>query len=182
MIEKELISVSECACQNEQSEEQLLEILDEIIDEYVGKQGALIPVLQIAQKLFGYLPEPALKQISRKLKISYSEVAGVVGFYSFFTTVPRGKNLIRVCLGTACYVRGGKDVLQALKKELHIDVGGTSNDRLFSLDIGRCFGACGLAPVIMVNDDVHQRVKPDKLVEIIDYYKTLEKAKIAEAI
>lgn len=181
-MQKGLSSVNNCACQNEQTEEQLLEILDEIIEDFTGKRGALIPVLQIAQKLFGYLPEPALKKISKKLKISYSEVAGVVGFYSFFSTVPKGKYTVRVCLGTACYVRGGKEVLNALKKELHIDVGGTSDDLLFSLDIGRCFGACGLAPVIMINDDVHQRVKPEKLTEIIDYYKSIEKEKLQEAV
>ena len=101
----------------------------------------------------------------------YSEVAGVVGFYSFFTTVPRGKHLVRVCLGTACYVRGGKQVLSALKDLLRIEVGETSSDRLFSLDVGRCFGACGLSPVIMIDDDVHQRIKPARLAKILDQYR-----------
>jgi len=98
-------------------------------------------------------------------------VAGVVGFYSFFTTVPRGKHLVRVCLGTACYVRGGKQVLAGLKDLLRIEVGETSSDRLFSLDVGRCFGACGLAPVIMIDEDVHQRVKPARLAKILDQYR-----------
>ncbi len=101
----------------------------------------------------------------------YSEVAGVVGFYSFFTTVPRGKHLVRVCLGTACYVRGGKQVLAALRDLLRIEVGETTPDRQFSLDVGRCFGACGLAPVIMIDDDVHQRVKPTRLGRILDDYR-----------
>ena len=96
----------------------------------------------------------------------------MVGFYSFFSTVPRGKFLVRVCLGTACYVRGGKGILDGLKKELGIDVGQTTEDRVFSLDIGRCFGACGLAPVIMVNDDVHQRVKANGLADILDSYRS----------
>jgi NADH:ubiquinone oxidoreductase subunit E len=112
-----------------------------------------------------------LKKISLALGKPYSEVAGVVGFYSFFTTVPRGKHLVRVCLGTACYVRGGKQVLAALKDALRIEVGETTPDRLFSLDVGRCFGACGLAPVIMIDEDVHQRVKPARLARILEQYR-----------
>jgi len=149
----------------------MLKQLDGILDDYKGTSGALIPVLQIAQKMFGYLPKAVLKRISVVLNKPYSEVAGVVSFYSFFSTVPRGKYLVRVCLGTACYVRGGKDVLDSLKKALKIDVGQTTEDKLFSLDVGRCFGACGLAPVIMVNDDVHQRVKTVKIGELLDAYR-----------
>lgn len=159
-----------CCCQ-EPTEQELLARLDEVLEEYKDVPGALIPVLQIAQGMFGYLPEVALKRISLALDKPYSEVAGVVGFYSFFSTVPRGQHLVRVCLGTACYVRGGKEVLQALKAALNIEVGETSSDRVFSLDIGRCFGACGLAPVIMVDDDVHQSVKPAKVAKILDRYR-----------
>lgn len=159
-----------CKCSNEISEEDMLKQLDGILDDYKNTTGALIPVLQIAQNMFGYLPEVVLKRISLRLNKPYSEVAGVVSFYSFFSTVPRGKYLVRVCLGTACYVRGGKEVLEALRKELGIDVGQTTEDKLFSLDVGRCFGACGLAPVIMINDEVHQRVKPVKIVELLDAY------------
>jgi NADH:ubiquinone oxidoreductase subunit E len=159
------------ACCQEATEQELLTRLDEVLTEYKQVPGALIPVLQIAQGMFGYLPEEALKRISLALDKSYSEVAGVVGFYSFFTTVPRGEHLVRVCLGTACYVRGGKEVLQALKAALNIEVGETTSDRVFSLDIGRCFGACGLAPVIMVDDDVHQSVKPAKIAKILDHYR-----------
>ncbi len=164
-----------CKCQDSASEEELLLRLDDVLEDYCDKPGALIPVLQIAQNMLGYLPEEALKKISLKLNKPYSEVAGVVSFYSFFSTVPRGKYLVRVCLGTACYVRGGKQVLSALKNELKIDVGQTTEDRMFSLDIGRCFGACGLSPVIMVNDDVHQRVKPTRVGEIITKYLDMEK-------
>jgi NADH:ubiquinone oxidoreductase subunit E len=160
-----------CACTQETNEEQLLERLDEVLAEYCAKPGALIPVLQIAQTMFGYLPQTALRKISTVLNKPFSEVAGVVGFYSFFSTVPRGKYLVRVCLGTACYVRGGKEVLDATKKYLGIDVGQTTGDRLFSLEVGRCFGACGLAPVIMVNDNVHQRVKPSKIGEVLSAYR-----------
>jgi NADH:ubiquinone oxidoreductase subunit E len=158
------------ACQ-EASEEELLARLDDILGEYRDVPGALIPVLQIAQAMFGYLPESALRKISAALNKPYSEVAGVVSFYSFFTTVPRGKHLVRVCLGTACYVRGGKLVLQAIKDALGTEVGETTSDRMFSLDVGRCFGACGLAPVIMVDQDVHQRVKPSKVAKILDRYR-----------
>ncbi|MDT3740033.1 MAG: NAD(P)H-dependent oxidoreductase subunit E [Candidatus Kapabacteria bacterium] len=161
-------------CLTEPTEEELYGQLDDILCEYVDKPGALIPVLQITQRIFGYLPQEALKKISLKLKKSYSEVTGVVSFYSFFSTQPRGKYIVRVCLGTACYVRGGKDVLSALKKELKIDVGMTTDDKLFSIDVGRCFGACGLAPVVMVNDEVHQRVKPEKIGELINAYKNAE--------
>ncbi len=141
--------VKSCAnCAEEATEEELLERLDAVIGEYRGKPGGLIPVLQLAQGIFGYLPEAALKHIAKELNKPYSEVAGVVGFYSFFSTVPRGEHLIRICLGTACYVRGAVQVLDAFKKELGIDIGETTEDREFSLEVARCFGACGLAPVI----------------------------------
>ncbi|MBN2578846.1 MAG: NAD(P)H-dependent oxidoreductase subunit E [Pirellulales bacterium] len=159
-----------CSC-TQSSEAELLEQLDDVLKEYASVRGALIPVLQIAQAMFGYLPEAALKKISRRLNKPYSEVAGVVSFYSFFTTVPRGKHLVRVCMGTACYVRGGKEILKALKETLHVEVGETTSDRLFSLDVGRCFGACGMAPVIMIDDDVHQRIKPMQLAKILDGYR-----------
>jgi NADH:ubiquinone oxidoreductase subunit E len=159
-----------CVCEDETSEEELLARLDEVIEDYKSKPGALIPVLQIAQGIFGYLPTSALKRISLGLNKSYSEVAGVVGFYSFFSTVPRGKHIVRVCLGTACYVRGGKQVLEALQHKLGIDVGETTEDQQFSLDVARCFGACGLAPAIMIDDNVHQRVKPAKIQAILDQY------------
>jgi NADH:ubiquinone oxidoreductase subunit E len=171
-----------CACSNKEvPESELFAHLNETLEEYRGKPGNLIPILQIAQGLFGYLPEKVLKHISKELDKPYSEVAGVVGFYSFFSTHPRGKYLIRVCLGTACYVRGGKEILDSLKKALKIDVGETTEDKLFSLEVGRCFGACGLAPVILVNDEVHQRVKPSKISEMIAQYKEAEAKAAAEA-
>lgn len=162
---------TKCTGCQEATEEELLARLDDVLKDFVDVPGALIPVLQIAQAMFGYLPESALRKISLALGKSYSEVAGVVGFYSFFTTVPRGKHLIRVCLGTACYVRGGKELLSALKHALGIEVGETTSDRMFSLDVGRCFGACGLAPVVMIDDDVHQRVRPARLPRILEQYR-----------
>ena len=157
-------------CGEETSEEELLARLDEVIESYRDKPGALIPVLQVAQGIIGYLPEFALKHIAEGLGRPYSEVAGVVGFYSFFSTVPRGRNVIRVCLGTACYVRGGRAGLDSLKKELGIDVCETTADRELSLEVARCFGACGLAPVITVNDIVHHRVKPARINDILVQY------------
>ena len=151
--------------------ESILPILDDIILSFSNEEGALIPVLQSVQNLLGYLPEEALKHISYKLKIPFSEVSGVVTFYSYFSTIPRGEYIVRVCLGTACYVRGGKEVLSAFRNFLGINVGETTEDKLYSLEIGRCFGACGLAPVVMINDDVHQRVKPSKIKELLKSYR-----------
>ncbi len=160
-----------CTCGEEASEEELLARLDGVLKEYRDKPGALIPVLQIAQGIFGYLPEVALKKIALGLNKSYSEVAGVVSFYSFFSTKPRGKHLVRVCLGTACYVRGGKRVLDTLKHKLKIDVGETTEDRQFTLEVARCFGACGLAPAIMIDEEVHHRVKPNKMDLVLSKYR-----------
>jgi len=150
------------------------ETLDNIIDALKDQRGSLIPILQSAQNTLGFLSSETLHRISARLDIPFSQVTGVVTFYSYFTTTPRGKYLLRVCLGTACYVRGGKEVLAEVKRLLGIEVGETTGDRLFSLEIGRCFGACGLAPVLMVNDNIHQRVKPTSLAAIIARYRNQE--------
>jgi NADH:ubiquinone oxidoreductase subunit E len=164
-----------CACGEEISEEECLARLDEVIERYKSKAGALIPVLQTAQAIFGYLPEVALKRVALGLNKPYSEVAGVVSFYSFFSTVPRGKHVIRVCLGTACYVRGGLQVLEAIKEKLGIDVGETTEDRLFSLEVARCFGACGLAPAVSIDDEVHRRVRAARVGQMLaPYYEQEE--------
>ena len=159
-----------CACGEQASQEELMKRLDEVLAEYRDRPGALIPVLQIAQGIFGYLPETALKRIALAMGKSYSEVAGVVGFYAFFSTHPRGRHVIRVCLGTACYVRGGKQVLEAMRKELGIEVGETSPDGMFSLEIARCFGACGLATAMCIDEEVYKRVRPARIREILARY------------
>ncbi|OHB54223.1 MAG: NADH:ubiquinone oxidoreductase [Planctomycetes bacterium GWF2_50_10] len=151
--------------------EALYQRLEEVLEKYKDKDGALIPVLQMAQGIFGYLPEEAMKRIALSLGKSYSYVAGVVGFYSYFTTVPRGRHVIRVCLGTACYVRGGQRILESLKQKLAIDVGETTYDKQFTLEVGRCFGACGLAPVVMVYEVVHHRVKESLVENILEQYR-----------
>jgi len=171
-------SEQKACCSGTEGEQQFIDQFDQILDEYKDMPGRLIPVLQVAQKALGYLPEAILKKIARGYDIPYSEVTGVVTFYSYFSTSPRGKFTVRVCLGTACYVRGGKDVLAALKDELGIDVGETTEDRLFSLEVGRCFGACGLAPVVMIEDTVHQRVKPTKVGEILSLYRSKEEVEV----
>jgi len=163
-------AVATCVCSETMTEAEMLSELETLTADYRDKPGGLIPALQVSQSRFGYLPESVLRQIAKDFGKSYSEVAGVVSFYSFFSTTPRGRHMVRVCLGTACYVRGGKEVLSAIKKELGIDVGETTEDRQFSLDVGRCFGACGLAPVLMVDDDVHQRVKPAKIGTLLKAY------------
>ena len=158
------------------TEEEITAQTDIIITECSGRRGALIPVLQSTQSTFGYLPEIALRRISERLEIPYSEVAGVVSFYKNFSIVPQGKNIVRVCLGTSCYVRGGKEILTAFRDALKIDIEETTHDELFSLKVGRCFGACGLAPVVMINDEVFRRVKPSLVEGIVQSFRDKEAA------
>ena len=168
-----------CSCGND-DEEILLVRLEEIISSYKDEPGALIPVLQATQSLFGYIPQNAILKIAELLNEPLSKIYGVITFYSFFSLKPRGKYLIRVCMGTACYVQGANEVLTALQQQLNVKVGETTDDKAFTLDIGRCFGACGLAPVIMVNDDVHQFVKSNDVAKIIKNYRKNIQPKTAE--
>ncbi len=144
--------------------------LNEIIAKYKGKPGGLIPVLEEAQVALQYLPIAVQKKIAEGLNLPLSRVYGVVTFYSFFTMTPRGKHTVRICLGTACYVRGGKALADTLKKEFGIDEGETTPDRMFTLESVRCLGACGLGPVIVVDENVHGRVKPAKVKEVLSQY------------
>lgn len=144
--------------------------LDAIIEKYKGKAGGLIPVLEEAQICLEYLPLSVQKRIAAGLELPLSRVYGVVTFYSFFTMTPRGKHTIRVCLGTACYVRGGKALTEALEKQFGIKEGETTPDRMFTLESVRCLGACGLGPVVVVGEDVHGRIKPGKLKEMLSQY------------
>lgn len=147
-----------------------LKKLDEIIAKNKDKAGALIPVLEQAQGVLEFLPMPILKIIAKGLNLPLSRVYGVVTFYSFFTMTPRGKHTMRVCLGTACYVRGGKTINDIIKKELNVEEGETTPDRLFTLETVRCVGACGLGPVIFVGENVHGRLKPAKVKEVLNQY------------
>lgn len=144
--------------------------LNSIIEKFKGKPGGLIPVLEEAQVALEYLPISAQKKVASGLNLPLSRVYGVVTFYSFFTMTPRGKHTVRVCLGTACYVRGGKALSEALEKQFGIKEGETTADRMFTLETVRCLGACGLGPVVVVDEDVHGRVKPGKIREILSQY------------
>ena len=158
-----------------EDEKKDFEKLDEIINQYKDEKGMLINILQKSQEHFGYLPEKVQTYISQELDIPISTINGVVSFYSLFSQKPQGKYTIGVCLGTACYVKGAQDILDAIKEELHIDVNETSMDKLFTLKSTRCIGACGLAPVITINDEVHGRVSPSDVPSIL--YKYLKEHK-----
>jgi NADH:ubiquinone oxidoreductase subunit E len=145
--------------------------IQRIIDENRGKAGALIRVLEQVQGLVGYLPPPVLKIISRGLKVQLSEVYGIVSFYHFFTMVPRGKYTIQVCMGTACYVRGGEAVLDALCKGFGIEAGETTPDLKFSLETVRCLGCCGLSPVVAIDGKVYRRMTPTKIMNVLSLYE-----------
>ena len=152
------------------SAEQLKEA-DTIIARHKGKLGALIPVLEQVQEVLGFLPMAIQMKVARGLNVPVAKVYGVVTFYSFFTMVPRGRHNIRVCLGTACYVRGGQRILNKITDILGIEPGECTEDRRFSLEIVRCLGACGLAPVKVIDNDTHGQVKTTKLEKILDKYK-----------
>ncbi len=145
--------------------------LREVIAQYKGKPGATMPVLQAAQEIFGYLPEEVQIIIAEGLDIPLSEVYGVVSFYAQFSVNPKGRYQISVCLGTACYVKGSGDILTAVEQHLGIKSGGITPDGKFSLDACRCIGACGLAPVMMINDDVYGRLTTSQVAGILDNYK-----------
>ena len=148
-----------------------LSTVDAIIERHRSRPGALIPVLEDIQDTLGYLPASIQKKIALGLGVPLSEVYGVVTFYSFFTMVPRGKHTVKCCLGTACYVRGGKKILEKLSTTLGIGPGETTADRLFSLETVRCLGACGLAPVITADNETLRHVKPTKVAELLKDYK-----------
>jgi len=157
-----------CCCGGVDSREQKL---NEIIEKYKNTKGALVPVLHEAEEVYGYLPLEVQKKIAEGLNIPLAEVYGVVTFYTQFSLNPKGKYKIQVCMGTACYVKGSGAILEKLKEKLEIDVGECTSDGKFSLEACRCIGACGLAPVIMINDDVYGRLVPDDIEGIIEKYK-----------
>lgn len=158
-----------CNCQNAQ--DPRYEELAQVIEQYRDMDGALIMVLHKAQDIFGYLPEDVQKFVAKELNLPLAEVYGVTTFYSYFSLKPRGKYRIAVCLGTACYVRGAAELVSAIEEHLNIKVNDTSSDGRFTLEVSRCIGACGLAPVMTVNEDVYGRLTPDKVPEILDKYE-----------
>ncbi len=146
------------------------EKLQKVIEKHKGTEGALIPVLHETQEIFGYLPKEVQQKISDGLNIPMSEIYGVVTFYTQFSIYPKGQYQIAVCLGTACYVKGSGDIIDKIKQKLGIDVGQCTDDGKFSLDATRCIGACGLAPVLTVNDEVYGRLTVDDVDDILAKY------------
>ena len=152
------------------TDDHLLRI-DAVIDRNRGKPGCLIPVLEECQEIFGYLPVELQEHIGKGLNIAGSTIYGVVTFYSFFTMVPKGRHIIKVCMGTACYVMGSGKISDALQKKLGIGLGETTEDRKFTLEAVRCLGACGLAPVMVVDEDTHGDVTPENALKIVNGYE-----------
>lgn len=145
--------------------------LQAIIARHKGQPGGLMPVMQEAQDVFGYLPMDVQEMIAQGMGKTLSEVYGVATFYSQFSLEKKGENVISVCLGTACYVKGAQAVLDKMAEYLEISVGKTTEDGLFTLQATRCLGACGLAPVLTVGAEVYGRVTPDQVAGILDKYK-----------
>ncbi len=145
--------------------------IKEICKKFNNDGGELINVLHQTQHYIGYLPAEAQELIAKELHISVAQVYGVVSFYSFFTMTPKGEHPVSVCMGTACYVRGAEKVLDEFKRLLNINVGETTPDGKFSLTALRCIGACGLAPVITIGDQVYGRLAPDDVKGILEQYK-----------
>jgi NADH-quinone oxidoreductase subunit E len=147
------------------------ERLNEILTSYQGKEEELIPILQQVQQIFGYLPEPAMKRIAKFLKLPESTVFGVGTFYAQFKLVPSGRNIIRVCRGTACHVRGGARILREVEKHLGIKPGESSPDLEYCLETVACIGACALAPTMVVNNGTHGQMTTKKVAEVLEQFK-----------
>lgn len=159
-----------CQCTSLTEEEKLQQI-SEIITDYENKPENLIQILHLSQGIYGYLPIHLQIFIAEKMNLPLSHVSGVISFYTLFTTEKKGEFVIKVCLGTACYVRGGRKIIDRLRDLLQLELGKVTEDGKFSLEITRCIGACGLAPTMMINDKVYVQVNPDKLPLILDQYR-----------
>ncbi len=144
------------------------EKLEEVLSKYRGNNHAVVPALREIQQSVGFLPVDVQRRVARGLNVPEKVVYGVVTFYSFFSMVPKGKYDIRVCMGTACFVKGGKQITENISKGLQIEPGQTTPDRKYSLQVNRCVGACGIAPVIIINDKVYKKVDPDTVMDIVN--------------
>jgi len=156
---------------DKEKNKEKIEIFRTFIEKNKEVKGALMPVLQEAQAIFGYLPLEMLQMVSKILFIPMSEIYGVATFYSQFSFIPKGENIISICLGTACYVKGAEIVLEEIENQLGIKAGSTTPDLKFSIDSTRCLGDCSLAPVIMINENVHAKVKKENVKEILQKYR-----------
>lgn len=150
---------------------EMIREIDDIIESQKNAPGAVIPVLRMSQDVVGYLPVEVIDYISAGLNIPSSDVYGVATFYSLFSLTPKGRHKIRACLGTACYVKGIKEVMGRISKEFDLEVGGTTEDRRFSLEAVRCLGACGLAPVVVVDQDTYGSISADQVSGILKKYE-----------
>jgi len=162
-----------CSCGTTCVDPKELE-LKKVIEKYKNTKGAVIPVLHEAQDIYGYLPIKVQKIISEGLGVPLAEIYGIVTFYAQFSLYPKGKYNIQICLGTACYVKGSGQIYERLKKELGLEKDGTTEDGMFSLESCRCVGACGLAPVMMINGEVYGRLVPDDIPRILQKYRDAE--------
>ena len=156
-----------CNCGEGRKDEKIQEILSK----YTDDKSNLIQILNEVQETYGYIPKDVQLEISEYLKMSMAEVYGVITFYSRFSLKPKGKYNIAVCLGTACFVKGSEQILERVKQKLGIDVGETTEDGKFSIEATRCIGACGLAPVFTVNDEVYGKATPELVDKVIEEYK-----------
>lgn len=145
--------------------------LDAVIEEFRGEPGALIPVLHKAQQIYGFLPQEVQYHVSRGLGVPLADVYGVVTFYALFTMTPRAEHNIAVCMGTACYVKGAGELVAKIREETGIKIGEISDDRKFGLEATRCIGACGLAPVLTINEEVHGRLNADQMGLLLQKYQ-----------
>lgn len=152
------------------TEDQWIQI-GKIISDHKGLAGAVIAVLRQCQDVVGYLPVELIDYISDGLNLSRSEVFGVASFYALFSLVPKGRHRVKVCMGTACYVKGIKEVINRIENKYEFGEGGTTADRRFSVEQVRCLGACGLAPVVVVDQDTYGGVKADKVIETLEKYE-----------
>ena len=165
-----LLNEKTCCCGCGQKDEKF-EKIKGIIEEHKEQKGALIPVLHEVQNLYGYLPEDILHVVSQELNVPMTEIYGVATFYSIFSLKPKGEHVIRVCLGTACYVKGSQLIIDKISQELNVEVGKTTEDGKFTLEATRCLGACGLAPVMTIGEKVYGRLVPDDIPGILAEYK-----------
>lgn len=151
--------------------DDMINRIDAVINTYQNSPGAVIPTLRECQDIVGYLPVELIDYISTGLNLPKSEVLGVATFYALFSLTPKGRHIIRTCMGTACYVKGGREIMNRIKQTYGIEEGEASEDRRFSLEAVRCLGACGLAPVLVVDQDTYGGVTPDRVLEILEQYE-----------
>mgnify|MGYP002408867645 CR=1 FL=1 len=169
-LKEEFYLSSQCSC-HANADQDLEARLTAAINKHKGSKGAIIPVLHEAQEIYGCLPLAVQKKISQGLSVPLAEIYGVVTFYTQFSLVPTGKYKVQVCMGTACYVKGANAILEKFKEKLGIEVGECTEDGKFSIEPCRCIGACGLAPVVMINDEVYGRLHADEVEGILEKYR-----------